>query len=136
MRLDAIVPSCGLCSSAHQRSLHPFMRYLSETRPARATCPRSVLSCPHEVRYRTTEVPLKMRCGMVIVYMMTALMGGLISCVLLWPHGAAIALLSIPFGGSLFVMLAAILVYMRASGKDRAAYTDLPRNLQTRESRR
>ena len=82
-----------------------------------------------------------MRCGMAIVYMMTALMGGLISCVLLWPHGATIALLSIPFGGSLFVMLAAILVYMRASrapasGKDRAAYMDLSRNLRTTESRR
>ena len=82
-----------------------------------------------------------MRYGMVIVYMMTALMGGLISCVLLWPHGAVIALLSMPFGGSLFVMLAAVLVYMRASGEtvsgeDHAAYTDLPRNLQTRESRR
>jgi hypothetical protein len=82
-----------------------------------------------------------MSCGMVIVYMMTALMGGLISCVLLWPYGAAIALFSMPFGGSLCVMLAAILVYMRtsgetASGKDRESYKDLPRNLQTRESRR
>ncbi|MBM6580150.1 hypothetical protein ILT44_08155 [Microvirga sp. BT689] len=78
---------------------------------------------------------------MVILYMMAALMGGLISCVLLWPHGAAIALLSMPFGGSLLVMLAAILVYMRASretvsGKDHAISMDLPQNLRTTESRR
>jgi hypothetical protein len=73
---------------------------------------------------------------MVIVYMVTALVGGLVSCVLLWPYGVAIALLSIPFGGSLFALLAAILVYMRTSDEavsrdDRTVSLDPPRTLQT-----
>jgi hypothetical protein len=78
---------------------------------------------------------------MVIGYMMAALIGGLTSCALLWSHGAVIAVLSMPFGGSLFVLLAAILVYMRASDEarpsnDRAACRDLPQTLQTTESGR
>lgn len=77
---------------------------------------------------------------MVIVYGFAALLGGIVSCVLLWPCSAAIALLSIPFGGSLFVLLAAILIYMRtsdeaASSDDRAVYMDQPQKLQTTESR-
>jgi hypothetical protein len=77
---------------------------------------------------------------MLIVYMVAALVGGFVSCVLLWPYGAAIALLSMPFGGSLFALLAAILVYMRtsdeaASSADRAVYMDQPQKLQTTESR-
>jgi hypothetical protein len=75
---------------------------------------------------------------MVIVYGLASLLGGLVSCVLLWPYGATIALLSMPFGGSLFVLIAAILVYMRAPGEtrssdDRAAYADQPQKLQTTE---
>jgi hypothetical protein len=71
---------------------------------------------------------------MVIVYPVVAMIGGFISCALLWPYGAAIALLSIPFGGSLFVLVAAILVYMRTSDEavpsvDRAVYGDRPQNL-------
>jgi hypothetical protein len=54
---------------------------------------------------------------MLIVYPMAALIGGLISFALLWPYGAAIALISMPFGGSLLVLLAAVLVRMRASSK-------------------
>jgi heme A synthase len=78
---------------------------------------------------------------MVIVYGLAALLGGLVSCVLLWPYGVAIALLSMPFGGSLFVLITAILVYLRASNEassrdDRAVYVDQPPNLQTTESRR
>jgi Zn-dependent protease with chaperone function len=76
---------------------------------------------------------------MLIVYMVAALVGGLVSCVLLWPYGAAIALLSMPFGGSLFALLAAILVYLRTSDEsalsaDRAVYVDQPQKLQTTES--
>jgi hypothetical protein len=64
-----------------------------------------------------------------------ALIGGLISCALLWPYGAAIALLSMPFAGSLLAVAAAVLVYMRtpdeaASCSDRAVYIDRPRKLQ------
>jgi hypothetical protein len=76
---------------------------------------------------------------MVIVYPVVALIGGFISCALLWPYGTAIALLSMPFCGSLFVLIAAILVYMRASDEacpsvDRAVYGDQPQTLQTTES--
>jgi hypothetical protein len=72
----------------------------------------------------------------VIVYAVVAWLGGLVSCVLLWPYGVAIALLSMPFGGSLFALIAAILVYMRASDEaapsvDRTAYADQPQKLQT-----
>ena len=82
-----------------------------------------------QTRYGATEViPKKVR-GVVIVYIVTALVGGFVSCILLWPYGAAIALLSMPFSGSLFALLAAILVYMRASDEavssdDRVVYLD------------
>ena len=77
---------------------------------------------------------------MVLVYSVIALVGGLISCVLLWPYGAVIALLSIPFAGSLLVIAAAVLVYMRASDRaetsnERAVLFDQTQKLQTRESR-
>jgi hypothetical protein len=72
---------------------------------------------------------------MVIVYAFAALISGFISCALLWPYGAAIALLSMPFGGSLF----AIVVHVRASTKagssnHRAAYMDQPQKLQITEN--
>jgi hypothetical protein len=77
---------------------------------------------------------------MVIVYGFVSLLGGLISCVLLWPYGATIALLSIPFGGSLSVLLVAFFVYWRASGEtpsngDLAGYAEQPQRLQATESR-
>jgi heme A synthase len=77
---------------------------------------------------------------MLIVYMVTALVGGLVTCVLLWPYGAAIALVSMPFGGSLFTLFAAILIYMRASDEanssgDRTADINQLQTLQTTESR-
>jgi hypothetical protein len=77
---------------------------------------------------------------MVLVYPLVALVGGLISCVLLWPYGAAIALLSIPFGGSLLALLTAILVYMRVSSEaesndNHAVSTDELQKLQTIEGR-
>jgi len=82
------------------------------------------------------EVLPKKAQNMVIVYSVVALVGGLISCVLLWPYGAAIALLSIPFAGSLLALAAAVLIYMRASDKtdtsnDRAVYIDQTQKLQT-----
>ena len=78
---------------------------------------------------------------MLIVYMIAALFGGLVSCVLLWPYGAAIALVSMPFGGSLFVLLTALLVYMRATererpSKDRSRDMDQLRELQPTERQR
>jgi hypothetical protein len=75
---------------------------------------------------------------MVIVYGLASLLGGLVSCVLLWPYGATIALLSMPFGGSLFVLIGAVLVYMRASGETRSSddRADHPQKLQTTENLR
>jgi hypothetical protein len=77
---------------------------------------------------------------MVIIYMVVAAIGAGLSCVLLWPYGAAIALLSMPFGGSLLAVIAAVLVYMRASDEtessdERADHIDQPQRLQTTESR-
>ena len=54
---------------------------------------------------------------MVIVYPVAALIGGLIGCALLWPYGAAIAVISMPFIGSLFALFVAVLVYVRSSGE-------------------
>ena len=66
---------------------------------------------------------------MVLVYPIVALISGLVSSVLLWPYGAALALISMPFTGSLFALLVAILIYMRGSddaplSKDRVMNTD------------
>ena len=77
---------------------------------------------------------------MAIIYVVSALLGGLVSCALLWPYGAAIALLSMPFGGSLIALLAVVLVYMRASHEsrlsaDHAAYPSQPQKVQTTGSR-
>lgn len=75
---------------------------------------------------------------MVILYMTTGLAGALVSCVLLWPYGATIALVSMPFGGSLLTLLAAIVIYVRApnaaaSSKNPADDMDRFRKLQTAE---
>ncbi|MBA1156724.1 hypothetical protein [Microvirga mediterraneensis] len=77
---------------------------------------------------------------MAIVYPMVALVGGLVSCVLLWPYGAAIALLSMPIAGSLLALAAAVLVYRRTADEagtshDRAGDRDPTRTLRTTESR-
>jgi hypothetical protein len=103
--------------------------------------PGSELSRAPHMSYGATGVLLKMRYSMVIVYPVAALIGALISCVLFWPHGAAIALLSMPFGGSLLALLAALLLYMRSadeagSSNDCASYMDQSQKLQTTESRR
>jgi hypothetical protein len=92
------------------------------------------------LRYTEIEtIPKKVR-GMVIIYLLAVLIGGLVSCALLWPYGAAIALLGIPFGGSLLALFVAVLVYMRvpskaASNNNRAIDTDRHEKLQPTESR-
>jgi hypothetical protein len=58
---------------------------------------------------------------MIVVYMIAALAGGIVSCLLLWPYGATVALVSIPFGGSLAALLAAGLAYMGASDRAKAS---------------
>jgi membrane protein implicated in regulation of membrane protease activity len=91
-----------------------------------------------ELRYDLLKVSPRGR-DMVIVYGIAALLGGLLSCMLLWPFGAAIAILSIPFSGSLVALVAAVLLYKRASHEttrrdDRAVYGDQPQTLQASES--
>jgi hypothetical protein len=78
---------------------------------------------------------------MVIVYSVAALIGGVTGCVLLWPYGAATALIGMPFVGSLFAFLIAVLVYVRSSGErhvsaDRTADVDPFRSSQAAASRR
>jgi hypothetical protein len=78
---------------------------------------------------------------MVIVYPVAALIGGLIGCALLWPYGAAIALISMPFTGSLFTLCLTILVYVRSSGEghlsvDQPASVDPFRSSQAADSYR
>lgn len=70
--------------------------------------------------------------------MVTAFAGALVSCILLWPYGAAIALLSMPFGGSLLTLLAAIWISVRApnesaSGENPTDSMDQLRKLQAAE---
>jgi uncharacterized membrane protein len=55
---------------------------------------------------------------MPIVLMMAALAGGVMTCILLWPYGAIMALVGMPFGGSLVALFAAVLLYMRTSAAD------------------
>jgi hypothetical protein len=94
-----------------------------------------------EFRYgETGEAPKKGR-GMVIVYLVAAFVGGIVSCVLLWPYSVALALLSVPFGGSLLVLLTAVLVYSLALGKagssrDRTSQIDQFQKLQSAERQR
>ncbi len=107
---------------------------------ARTVLPSAGASKHPKMRYGAIEVTLKTSCSMLILYALTALMGGLMSCVLLWPYGAGIALLSMPIGGSLLTLLAAILVYMRTSDEagrngDPAPYGDQAPELQITERR-
>lgn len=78
---------------------------------------------------------------MVILYSMAALIGGLIGCALLWPYGVAIALISMPFIGSVFALFVAVLVYVRSSGgrhlsEDRPADVDPFQSSQAADSYR
>ncbi|MBD2747280.1 hypothetical protein IC232_11300 [Microvirga sp. BT688] len=78
---------------------------------------------------------------MVIVYPVAALIGGLIGCALLWPYGAVIAVISMPFIGSLFALFVAVLIYVRSSGegqvnKDRPTDVDPFQSSQAADSYR
>jgi len=77
---------------------------------------------------------------MIVVYMIAALAGGIVSCLLLWPYGAGVALVGVPFGGSLAALLAAGLAYMRTSnnartGEDRSSDLDEIGKLRSVERR-
>ena len=52
--------------------------------------------------------------------MMAALAGGVTTAILLWPYGAVIALVGMPFGGSLSALFVAVLLYLRTSAADEA----------------
>ncbi|WP_262027066.1 hypothetical protein [Microvirga sp. Mcv34] len=77
---------------------------------------------------------------MAIIYPVMALVGGFASCVLLWPYGATVALLSMPFAGSLLALAAAVLIYRRDQGERGAGHQptvgiDRTRKLRVTESR-
>ena len=55
---------------------------------------------------------------MIVLLPLAALIGSAITFVLLWPYGLAVAVVGLPFGGSLFALLVvvgrALLVHWRA----------------------
>lgn len=74
---------------------------------------------------------------MVIFYMFASFIGAFVSfATVVSPYGAIVALLSMPFGASLFVLMAAILIYVWDMGRDsmrhvQAVRVRQPRNLPT-----
>jgi hypothetical protein len=78
---------------------------------------------------------------MVIVYLVTAFLGAFITfAALLWHYGVTIALLGMPFGASLLMLIVAVLTYLRGSGEavsrsDHTVYKDLPQELQNLRDR-
>lgn len=56
----------------------------------------------------------------MFVYLLTALVGAALSCVLLWPYGVAVALVGMPLDGTVLTFLTAILFYMRLPSEARA----------------
>jgi hypothetical protein len=48
--------------------------------------------------------------ALMIVLMVAALVGGLVTFAMLWPYGVLIALMGAPFGGSLLTLLAGLLL--------------------------
>lgn len=57
---------------------------------------------------------------MVIVLMLAAWIGGLITAIALWPFGWLIALAGAPFGGSALVLIVAVLVALRDAYAEKA----------------
>jgi hypothetical protein len=55
----------------------------------------------------------------VILFGFASIVGGAATSLLLWPYGAAPALLCAPFGGSLAAAIAGLLVAVRRSAEDR-----------------
>ena len=45
---------------------------------------------------------------MIVLLPLAALIGSAITFVLLWPYGLAVAVVGLPFGGSLFALLLAV----------------------------
>jgi hypothetical protein len=57
----------------------------------------------------------------MVALMLTAIVSGVVSFILLWPYGAVVALVSVPFSSSLCVLLAGtVMVFIRgrARGKE------------------
>lgn len=52
---------------------------------------------------------------MVLLYGLTAVLGGLLTTALLWQYGTILAILAYPLGGSGFALLAAALVFVAGS---------------------
>ena len=60
-----------------------------------------------------TDEPSPDTGAMVVAIAVFALIGGLITVVLLWPHGALVALVGAPFGGSFTALVVAFLLAWR-----------------------
>jgi hypothetical protein len=56
---------------------------------------------------------------MLIVFGVTALVGVLVTSVVLWPLGVLIALAAAPFGGCLLVLVVAVAVWLPEAAKPR-----------------
>jgi hypothetical protein len=59
---------------------------------------------------------------LLIVFMVTALVGELITSVVLWSLGAHIALVAAPFGGCLLVLVVAVAVRGFQAAKPRSGF--------------
>jgi hypothetical protein len=59
--------------------------------------------------------------GAHMLFVVTALVGGLITSIVLWPLGVLITLAAAPFGGSLLVLVVA--VWMSQAAEPRSART-------------
>jgi hypothetical protein len=62
----------------------------------------------------------------MILVLPTALIGASVTFALLWPHGAFLALVSAPFGGSFLALLAGLLTFLERKQE---------RSIQTSRSR-
>jgi hypothetical protein len=61
---------------------------------------------------------------MVILIMLSAIIGGAITIILLWPYGVALAIIGAPFGGSLLALVVTVSVALLPSVKRRSARRD------------
>ncbi len=64
---------------------------------------------------------------MLIVVGVTALVGALVTSIVLWSFGALIALAAAPFGGSLLVLVVAVAVWVSQAAEPRSARTQSQR---------
>lgn len=57
---------------------------------------------------------------MIFVYMLSALIGAVVTFAVLWPFGPLVAVIGVPFGASLLALLSGILIASRAPEAEKA----------------